>query len=107
MNHLTLIPRISEKAFALSEQPKGQLIVFDVPLNATKQMISEAITKQFEVEVTNVRTLRVKGKVVRTAKKRARPISGKRNTVKKAYVTLGKDSRIAVIEEPKAKKETK
>lgn len=106
MNDLTLIPRISEKAFAGSDQAKGQLIVFDVPVTATKQMIAAAVKEQFEVEVTNVRTLRVKGKVVRTVKKRSRPISGQRKVIKKAYVTLGKDSRIAIIEEPQATKKT-
>ncbi len=101
---LTLIPRISEKALQDSEAPQGQVVVFEVPITANRAQIADAITAQFGVEVARIKTLRVKGKVVRTARKRARPISGTRKTIKKAYVTVGKDSRIAILDEPKEKK---
>ncbi|WP_416878769.1 50S ribosomal protein L23 [Litorimonas sp.] len=73
-------PIITEKTTIISENNQ---VVFEVPLNASKPDIKEAIEQLFKVSVTAVNTLRVKGK---TKRFRGRP--GRRNDVKKAVVTL-------------------
>ena len=77
---LLISPVITEKATLLSEENK---VVFNVTMSATKKEISHAVAALFSVEVEAVNTLVVKGK-----KKRFRGIFGRRNNVKKAYVTL-------------------
>lgn len=73
-------PIITEKTTIISENNQ---VVFEVPLNASKPDIKDAIEQLFKVSVTAVNTLRVKGK---TKRFRGRP--GRRNDVKKAVVTL-------------------
>lgn len=81
-------PVITEKATIASENNQ---VVFQVALKATKPMIKEAVEGLFNVKVTAVNTLRVKGKV-----KRFRGLPGKRNDVKKAIVTLAEGQMIDV-----------
>ncbi len=81
-------PVITEKATLLSE--KNQ-IVFRVRPDATKPQIKAAVEALFNVKVTAVNTMNVKGKVKRF---RGRP--GKRPDTKKAIVTLAEGSRIDV-----------
>ena len=107
---MPLLHRVSEKAYGLSQKDGQQVIVFNVPTDATKLSIKKAVESQFEVKVTNIRTLNAKGRRIRTIRlgtKRARPGYGQRTTLKKAYVTLAADSRIAIFDEPKDKKEAK
>jgi large subunit ribosomal protein L23 len=73
-------PIITEKATLLSEHGK---VVFQVALDATKKEIAKAVEELFKVKVEKVNTLRVKGK-----RKRFRGLTGRRNHVKKAVVTL-------------------
>ena len=73
-------PIITEKTTMLSEQNK---VVFRVPLDATKPQIKEAVEALFNVNVTGVNTILVKGKT-----KFVRGVPGKRLDVKKAIVTL-------------------
>lgn len=75
-----LSPVITEKTTIVSENNQ---IVFEVPLEASKPEIKEAVEQLFKVSVTAVNTIRVKGK---TKRFRGRP--GRRKDVKKAYVTL-------------------
>jgi large subunit ribosomal protein L23 len=77
---LITAPIITEKSTVLSEQNK---VVFRVPLTATKPQIKEAIESLFNVNVTGVNTIVVKGKT-----KFFRGRAGKRGDVKKAIVTL-------------------
>jgi len=58
-------------------------MVFKVAGTATKAEIKAAVQKLFEVEVTGVRTLNVKGKTKRTGQR-----VGRRSDWKKAYVSL-------------------
>lgn len=81
MLKVLLAPHISEKA-TLSAESKNTL-VFKVAPDASKKEIKAAVEKLFEVEVTGVRTLNVKGKTKRTGVR-----MGKRSDWKKAYVTL-------------------
>jgi large subunit ribosomal protein L23 len=73
-------PVITEKATLASE---ANAVVFEVHKDATKPAIREAVEALFGVKVKAVNTLVTKGKV-----KRFRGRLGRRNDVKKAYVTL-------------------
>jgi large subunit ribosomal protein L23 len=74
-------PRITEKGSRASEiQPTA---VFEVPLDANKTEIAKAVRALFNVEVVDVRTMVVRGKL----KRRGRNV-GKRPNWKKAIITL-------------------
>lgn len=75
-----LSPVITEKTTILSENNQ---VVFEVPVSASKPEIKEAVEALFNVSVTAVNTIKVKGKT-----KRFRGIPGRRKDVKKAIVTL-------------------
>jgi large subunit ribosomal protein L23 len=101
---LVLRPRMSEKAYALSEARRTY--VFDVATSANKNTIAGAVAAQYEVTVTDVRVVILKGKKKRTVRKGGRAINGKRSDVKKAYVTLKEGDSLpifAAVEEAEAK----
>jgi len=75
-----LSPIITEKTTIIAEHNQ---VAFEVPINATKPEIKEAVEQLFKVSVTAVNTLRLKGKT-----KRFRGVPGRRKDVKKAIVTL-------------------
>ena len=75
-----LSPVITEKSTIASEYNQ---VVFEVPLDASKTDVKEAVEQLFGVSVRAVNTLRTKGKA-----KRFRGIQGRRSDVKKAVVTL-------------------
>lgn len=81
-------PVITEKATLASEDGA---VVFQVAPNATKPEIKAAIEALFGVKVKAVNTVRTQGKV-----KRFRGQWGKRDLVKKAYVTLEEGNTIDV-----------
>ena len=83
---LVLKPRVSEKAYGLSQE--RQTYVFDVPKDANKQTIAQAVTAQFGVAVQTVNIINLKGKAKRTSRKGGRPIAGRQKATKKAYVML-------------------
>jgi large subunit ribosomal protein L23 len=83
-------PHISEKSTIAAEE--NNTIVFKVANDATKAEIKVAVEKLFEVEVTGVRTLNVKGKTKRTGMR-----FGRRNDWKKAYVTLKEGSELDFV----------
>ena len=83
-----LAPVITEKATLLSEHNK---VVFRVAEDASKDEIAAAVEALFNVKVTKVNTLNVKGKT-----KRFRGRLGRRNDVKKAIVTLAEGQSIDV-----------
>ncbi len=85
-----LAPNISEKATMSAEV--NNTVVFKVATTATKLEVKAAVEKLFEVEVTGVRTLNVKGKVKRTGAR-----FGRRSDWKKAYVTLKEGSEIDFV----------
>lgn len=109
MIHMTLKPRISEKAYAQSEQ--ANTYIFDVPACSNKHDIAKAVATQYEVTVTGVRLAAVPGKTQRTYRDRGRKsIQGQRGDIRKAYVTLSKEDKLpifAAVETPEAPKETK
>ncbi len=73
-------PVVTEKSTLASE---ANALVFEVAKDANKPLIKQAVEALFNVKVKAVNTVLTKGKVKRF---RGRP--GKRNDVKKAYVTL-------------------
>lgn len=108
---MILKPRISEKAYGQSLTKNTY--VFVVPADANKHQVAEAIAAQFDVTVTEVNVLNVRGKAKRTVRKGGRQTTGRDNDFKKAYVTLKEGDSITVFaaedekSEPKGKKERK
>jgi large subunit ribosomal protein L23 len=81
-------PIITEKATMASE---ANAVVFEVAKDAAKPEIKQAVEELFGVKVKAVNTVITKGKV-----KRFRGQRGRRNDVKKAYVTLEEGNTIDV-----------
>jgi large subunit ribosomal protein L23 len=74
-------PIISEKATRIGE--KQNQVLFKVLRDATKPEIKAAVELMLKVQVDSVRTVNQKGKVKRFGKS-----MGRRDHVKKAYVSL-------------------
>ena len=74
-------PIVSEKATMVSE--KSNAVTFKVLQNATKPEIKAAVELLFKVEVKGVAVLNTKGKTKRFGR-----TVGRRDNVRKAYVTL-------------------
>ncbi len=104
---ITLKPRLSEKAYELSQA--HNLYVFVVPKNANKMTVAEAVSAQFNVTVQNVNIIRTKSKAKRTVRKGGRPVSGQTASFKKAYVTVKPGDVIPIFqsEDDKAKADKK
>jgi large subunit ribosomal protein L23 len=83
---IILAPVVTEKSTAALEHNK---MVFKVRPSATKPLIKRAIEQIFGVTVVSVNTTTLHGKT-----KKFRGISGVRNDVKKATVTLKKGDHI-------------
>lgn len=83
---LVLKPRVSEKAYGLSQERRTY--VFDVPTNVNKETIAQAVSAQFGVTVQTVNVTTLKGKAKRTVRKGGRPVMGRQADTKKAYVLL-------------------
>lgn len=101
---MTLKPRISEKAYELSQI--GNVYVIGVPADANKLTVKGAIEAQFGVSVTSVNMTNVKGKTKRTVRKGGRQTYGTRPNMKKAYVTLKDGDSIAVFANEEDQKST-
>ena len=76
-----IAPVISEKATMVAE--KSNAVTFKVMRDATKPEIKAAVELLFKVEVKGVSVTNVKGKTKRFGKS-----IGRRDNVRKAYVTL-------------------
>jgi len=108
MSNIVLKPRMSEKTYEMSN---SRVYVFDVDKDINKHQISDAVEEVYGVTVTNIRTIIVKGKVKRTYKNRKYQ-TGRRNDIKKAYVTVKEGDAIPIFAsveeaEEKAEKTTK
>lgn len=96
MNKTILLkPHVSEKTYAQSELKN--VFVFDVPSELNRTQVKSAVEAQFEVTVTSVNILNVKGKAKRSYRRTSGWSVGKRNDVKKAYVTLKEGDSIAIF----------
>ena len=78
-------PVLSEKAYDGFADKK---YVFEVDIHANRTEIKKAVEAVFGVKVEKVNTLRTLGKIKRQGK-----TSGRTKEIKKAYVTLKKDSK--------------
>src|SRR4028118_172530 len=85
-------PLISEKSVRLSQQGR---YTFRCKTSANKIEIRQAVERFYEVKVSDVNTLTVKGKTKRIG--RARP--GKAADWKKAIVTLAPDEKATRLKE--------
>ena len=74
-------PIVSEKATMVSE--KSNAVTFKVLQDATKFEIKAAVQLMFKVDVQSVAVLNIKGKTKRFGKS-----VGRRDNIRKAYVTL-------------------
>ena len=93
-----VIPKTTEKAYGLSQR---NIYVFDVPLDANKQMIAASVEAEYGVSVVTVKTLVQSGKSVRFSRGKNRyPGTTHRTDKKKAYVTLAAGSSIALFDAP-------
>lgn len=104
---LLLKPRLSEKAYALSEQ--ANTFVFDVPRSANRHSVAQAVAAQYSVEITSVKMARTAPKPLRSYKKRSRNITSQRRGVSKAYVTLKEGHKLPIFaaQDAKAAKDSK
>ena len=99
MTQISVIPRATEKGYAQSLSLNTY--VFTVPLDANKQQIIDAVQSQFDVKVTNIKTLVQNGKAVRYSRGKNRyPGTTNRKDSKKAYVTLAEGDSIQVFDVP-------
>jgi large subunit ribosomal protein L23 len=84
-----LRPWVTEEATGLSEQNQ---YVFEVATEANKVQIKQAVETIFDVQVKDVNTMNVKGKLRRRRTRRG-VTEGYTKTRKKAIVTLTADSK--------------
>lgn len=94
MKRIIIRPLITEKNTDLQEN-KNQYS-FEVGIDSNKIEIAAAIEKKFNVRVSNVRTLVMKGKQKSAMTKKGR-FTGFRADRKKAIVTLHKDDKLDLI----------
>ena len=100
---MLVIPRATEKTYR--EQTK-RTYVFNVPKDASKQAVKEAVEKQFGVSVISVRVLTRKGKSTRYSRgKHAYPGTTYRQDKKYAYVTLKDGDKIKIFDEEEVAEE--
>lgn len=78
-------PVLTEKAY---DGFADKRYVFEVAISANRTEIKRAVEEIFKVKVGKVNTLRTMGKIKRQGK-----YSGRTPEIKKAYVTLKKDSK--------------
>jgi large subunit ribosomal protein L23 len=95
---ITLRPRLNEKTYGLAE---SRVYVFDVERAVNKHNIARAVEAQFEVKVMSVNTTNIPGKpkrIVSLTGKRVKNAEGRRNDIKKAYVTLAEGHALPFFE---------
>lgn len=98
LSTILVTPVTTEKAYGLSQK---NVYVFNVPLSANKNEITDAIREQYGVEVKAIKTLVQTGKAVRYSRGKNRyPGTTHRSDSKKAYVTLAAGSSLAIFEQP-------
>lgn len=91
-----LKPRLSEKAYAQSQALNTY--VFVVGSDDNKHTVARAVSEQFDVVVTEVNIMNVKGKNKRVITKGGRRVSkGDRPGIRKAYVTLAEGNHLPIF----------
>ena len=98
LSTILVTPVTTEKAYGLSQK---NIYVFNVPLQANKNEITDAIREQYGAEIKAIKTLVQFGKAVRFSRGKNRyPGTTTRSDSKKAYVTLAEGSTLALFEQP-------
>jgi large subunit ribosomal protein L23 len=87
-------PLVTEKTAYQSS--KLNQFTFQVPLDATRSEVKEAVEKAFEVTVLKVNTVNVAPKISRRG--RSRRMGIRKSAYKKAIVTLSPEDRIPIFE---------
>ena len=99
-----LEPRATEKSYL---EQTNRIYIFPVDKKMGKQEIAKMVEKEFNVTVTDVRTLIRNGKKTKYSKgKHAYPGITTRQDKKFAYVRLKKGDSIKVFDEPEEDKKT-
>ena len=99
-----LEPRATEKSYL---EQTNRIYVFPVKKSMGKQEIARLVEKEFNVTVTDVRTMIRKGKKTKFSKgKHAYPGITHRQDKKLAYVRLKQGNSIRVFDEPEEDKKT-
>ena len=99
ISNIILSPMLTEKSNSLTEQ--FNKYVFKVSLDANKLQIKKAVEQRFDVKVTKVSTVLIKGKSKNTTVKSGGHVirtTGYRESWKKAIITLNKDDSINLVE---------
>ena len=99
ISNIILSPMLTEKSNSLTEQ--FNKYVFKVSLDANKLQINKAVEQRFDVKVTKVSTVLIKGKSKNTTVKSGGHVirtTGYRESWKKAIITLSKDDSINLVE---------
>ena len=96
MSNILLTPRVSEKSFKLAA---SNVYMFNVPIDANKIQIKDAVQSEYKVTVLNVNIAVAKGKAKKSFRKGLQPIAGSRKNTKRAYVTLKDGDKIPFFEE--------
>ena len=107
---ITLRPKLSEKAYGLSEE--RNTYTFAVPSGVSRLSIAKAVATQYSVTVESVKIAAQPGKTKRTYRRRGRVVHrGQTSGVRKAYVKLKEGDKLPIFaatdEDKKAKKEAK
>lgn len=87
-------PLITEKTAYQSSKLKQY--AFEVPIEATRSQIKEAVEKAFDVTVLKVNTMNMPAKMSRRGKSRRLTI--RKSAYKKAIITLSAEDRIPIFE---------
>ena len=99
MSDIILNPMLTEKSNSLTEH--FNKYVFKVNINANKLQIKKALEKRFDIKITKISTVLVKGKSKNTTVKSGGHVirtSGYRESWKKAIVTLNEGDKINLVE---------
>lgn len=103
---INLRPHLSEKTYGLSAK---RVYVFTIDKAVNKHTVARAVEAQFDVKVTAVNVTNLDGKakrIISVTGKRSVNANGKRNDIKKAYVTLAEGFSLpffAAVEEAEEK----
>lgn len=92
LNEVVRRPIITEKSIALAGKNK---YTFEVARRASKGEIKKAVEKLFSVKVLDVKTANIRGKEVRTGRRR---VASKKSDWKKAVVTVSAGDKIEIFE---------
>ena len=90
MASILVRPIITEKITELGDKRQ---YAFEVPISANKIVVGKAIEKKFNVKITSIRTMLIKGKHKSQMTRRGR-FDGFTKTWKKAIVTLKEGDKI-------------